>query len=410
LTATSRGRQAAGLSFRPLRHRQFAVVWSAALISNAGTWMQTVAVGALVTETTGQAGWTGLVAAAAFVPNGLIGPIGGALADRFDRRMLLFGTTVFEAVLATLLTILYATGNTTPGVVSLVVLAAGVAGGIGFPCYQSMMPDLVDREDLLGAIALSAAQWNFGRVIGPALAGLVIHFGSYGWAFAVNAVSFAAPAVAMLVVRVPSPRTGAGSTIRAQIREGVETVRADAGTRSIFGLIATVSVCAAPFIALVPAMAIIVYDGDAGTTALLVTAQGVGAVLGALGATPLAERFGRERLLRTWLFALPAALCAYAVAPTLALGAVALAAVGFVYLGVFAGLNVALQLRTPDVVRGRVVSLYFAVLGIVYPLASLLQGWLGDRIGLRQVTAAGGLLFLAILVARKDRLLGKLIG
>ncbi len=386
---------AARQSFRPLRHRQFALVWSAALISNTGTWMQTVAVGALVTEATGQAGWTGLVAAAAFLPNGLVGPIGGALADRLDRRRLLLATTTVEALLATVLAVLYASGRASPGMVTLVVLAGGLAGGLGFPCYQSMLPDLVPREDLLGAISLSAAQWNFGRVIGPALAGVVIAFGGYGWAFAANALSFAAPAVAMLVLRVSSPRRS-GITISAQIREGIQTVRSDEGTRLLFLLMLVVALFASPFIALVPAMAILALHGDVGTTALLVTAQGVGSVIGALAATPLAERFGRERLLRWWLLLLSPALILYAAGPTLLVVAAGLGVVGGVYIGVFAGLNVSLQLRTANEVRGRVVSLYFAVVGLAYPLAALVHGQIADVIGVRAVTILGALV-LAVL-------------
>ena len=188
---------------RPLRHRNFALVWTAALLSNVGTWMETVAVGDLVASRTGEAGWTALVAAAGFLPMGLMGPIGGAIADRVDRRRFVFVTTLLQALCAAGLTALSATGAASPGIVALVVAVAGTVAGMGFPAYQAMLPDLVPGEDLLGAVSLSQAQFNLGRVVGPALAGLAIAFGSYTTAFAINTVSFAAMLAALVALHLP---------------------------------------------------------------------------------------------------------------------------------------------------------------------------------------------------------------
>jgi MFS family permease len=160
-------------SLAPLRHRQFAGFWAAAFVSNIGTWMESVSVGAYVTDVTDQALWAGLVAAAAFLPTGLMGPIGGAMADRFDRRRILLASNALNLLVAGVLTALFATGEPAPGVVTGLVLLAGLSFAFGFPSYQALLPDLVPREDLVGAMGLSSAQWNLGRVIGPALAGLV---------------------------------------------------------------------------------------------------------------------------------------------------------------------------------------------------------------------------------------------
>ena len=205
---------------RPLRHRQFALIWTAALVSNVGTWMQTVAVGTLITERTGEAGQAGLVAAAGFLPVGLLSPVGGALADRVDRRRLLVLTTLGETGFASLLALLYASGHASTVAVDLCVFGGGCMAALGFPCYQAMLPDLVSHEDLLGAVSLSSAQFNLGRVIGPALAGVVIAFGSYSWAFGLNAASFGAVLAALVVVRVASPKTGAGEGLWHQIKVG----------------------------------------------------------------------------------------------------------------------------------------------------------------------------------------------
>src|SRR4051794_6167097 len=172
--AVRRGRWVA---FAPLRHRNYALVWAAGLVSNVGTWMETVAVGDLVAQRTGQAGWTAFVAAAGFLPMGLMGPIGGAFADRWDRRRMLTAMTAMQMVCAAALTVLSTTGHATPGAVSVVVFVAGCVAGLGFPAYAAMLPDLVPKGDLLAAMSLSQAQWNLGRVVGPLLAGLAIAFG-----------------------------------------------------------------------------------------------------------------------------------------------------------------------------------------------------------------------------------------
>lgn len=153
------------------------------LVSNVGTWMETVAAGVLVTQTTGRAGWTGLIAVAAFVPAVALGPLGGALADRLPRRPLLLATVSAQMAGAGLFAALALTGRAAPAVVALVLFAAGCARALGFPAFQSLLPDLVPAEDLLGAIALSSAQWNIGRVLGPLLATLALAAGGPGWAF-----------------------------------------------------------------------------------------------------------------------------------------------------------------------------------------------------------------------------------
>ncbi len=387
-------------SLRPLRRRDFAVVWSAALVSNVGSWVQTIAVGVLVTELTGQARWTGLVAAAAFVPIGLLSPVGGAIADRVDRRRLLLGTTLGETVFAALLAVLVGTGSATPLGVSALVLGGGCMTALGFPAYQAILPDLVDREDLLGASSLSMAQFNLGRVVGPALAGVVLVAGSYTWAFALNAASYGAVVIALLTLHLPPPApSDEPPGLWARIVAGVRGARADAGCRTAIFTIAVAALLLSPFIALIPAVTLKLFGRGEGATSLLVAAQGVGAVAGALGLASLAHRFGRRRVLVVNLVVLPFLLAAYAAAPTLALAAVALVAVGAGYVGMLSGLGTVVQLRAPAVLRARVLSLYMVALGTIYPLGAVVQGTVADRIGLRTVTAGCSALFLAVAVA-----------
>jgi MFS family permease len=387
-------------SLRPLRRRDFALVWSAALVSNIGSWLQTIAVGVLVTELTGQARWTGLVAAAAFVPVGVLSPVGGAVADRVDRRRLLLATTVGETLAAVALAVLVGTGHASPLGVTALVFAGGCMTALGFPAYQAILPDLVDREDLLGASSLSMAQFNLGRVVGPVVAGTVLVLGSYTWAFALNAVSYGAVMAALLVVRLhPPPATDEPPGLRARIVAGARGARAEPGCRTAILAIAVTALLLSPFIALIPAVTVKLFAGGEGATSLLIGAQGVGAVAGALSLASLARRYGRRRVLVVNLLVLPVLLAAYAGAPNLAAATVALVAVGAGYVGVLSGLGTVVQLRAPAALRARILSLYMVALGTVYPLGAVVQGALGDRFGLRAVTAGCAAVFLVVLVA-----------
>ncbi|HZD68344.1 MAG TPA: MFS transporter, partial [Actinomycetes bacterium] len=283
-TAASRSPGSARVSpFRPFRHRAFAILWSGAFVSNIGTWMETVAVGVYVTQTTGQAGWTGTIAALTYAPTVLLGPVAGALADRFDRRRYLVSIALFQTALAATLALLAVTGRLSIPLVATIVLLEGAAFASYMPASQAMIPDLVTSEDLLGAMTLGGAQWNLGRVIGPALAGLVIAGGGLAWAFWFNAASFGAVLLALGLISVPPLRHRGEQVTRVwrTIGEGVAAARRDAGIRTALLLLLATTFLVSPFIGLVPAVAIKVFDRGAAGTSALVTAQGIGAVCAA---------------------------------------------------------------------------------------------------------------------------------
>ena len=386
--------------FRPFRHRAFAVIWTGSFVSNIGTWMETVAIGVYVTQATGQAAWTGTVAALTYVPTVLLGPFGGALADRFDRRRFLVGVTLFQTLLAAVLTLLAATDRLSVAAVATIVLLAGCAFAVAMPALQAMTPDLVGTDDLLGAMSLGAAQFNLGRVVGPALAGLVITAGGLAWAFGFNVVSFGAVLVALSLVRIPPlvRADGAPARVLRTIADGVVAARRDPGIRTALLLLLATTFLVSPFIGLVPAVAIKVFGRGAPGTSALVTAQGVGAVLAALAAAPLAARLGRRRLLVAALLLVGPAAVLYGLAPTFPLAVVAIALLGFVYLAVLSGTSTVCQLRAPRELRARIASLFMLGVGGGHALGLVIQGWLGDRVGLPAVTAATGLLLLGIVV------------
>jgi predicted MFS family arabinose efflux permease len=241
-------------------------------------------------------------------------------------------------------------------------------------------------------------------VIGPALAGVVIGLGGYAWAFGVNTLSFVAVILAIAPLRLPPPLPHAGESIRAAISTGVRFVRGDAGLRAVTGYLALNSLLAAPFIALVPAVALKVFDNEDTGTAILVTAQGLGAVTMALVLGGLSHRVGLRRVVLAALLLLPASLVAYAVAPVLGLAAVAIFFVGASYLGCLSGFNTVAQLRAPAALRGRVMSVNMMILGTIYPIGAVVQGQVADAVGLRATTAgAAVLLGVTVLAVRTLR-------
>jgi MFS family permease len=363
--------------------------------------METVAVGVLITELTGQAAWTGIISAAGFLPIAVLGPIGGVLSDKLDRRRYLQTTILLQAMLAGALTWLAATGNVSPIPVLAIVLLEGCVTALRLPAWQSILPDVVPEDDLPGAVSLSSAQFNMGRVIGPALAGLVIAVGGYAWAFAGNTLSFCATLLAVTLIHLPR-REATRSTFLEHLFEGFRASLHDPGIAASIGLIAVSGILASPFIALVPAVAAFVFGGGTGETAMLVTAQGIGAVAAAV-MTPLIDRFGRGAVLFGVLVALPVALVAYALAPAFYLGVAAIVLVGGAYLGVLSGLNTVVQLRAAPELRGRALSLFMLALGSSYPLGAVVQGALADRVGLRMVTAITAVALLGLVLALRWR-------
>jgi len=390
-------------SLQPFRHRSFTLLWVAGFISCIGSWMQTVAVGALVISNTGSATWAVLVAAGAFLPIGVLSPIGGALADRLPRRPMLAIGNLAAAGTAILLAILVAAGHDSPGALVALVTVQGSASALIGPFQQAILPDLVPHSEFLAATSLNSAQFNLGRIVGPALAGATVAAFGYPVAFVANAASFLAVVVALAFVRL-GPPAGQPSGLLGALRSGFAAARREPSCRAAIATIAVVAFLASPFIALVPVMAHHLTPGGgpravAQTTALLTTAQGAGAVAGALCLAPLAARLGRGRLLAGNLVVLPVVLVAYGASQTPWQGAVLLFVVGLVYIGVLSGLTTLVQLRAPQAYRGRILSFFLVALGVAYPIGSLAQGPVIDWIGLGWTTAGTALALSLIMAA-----------
>lgn len=390
-------------SFRAFEHPGYFPVWAGALVSNIGTWMETLALGVYVTEVTGKAEWTGGVAALSYLPGLLLSPLGGALADRFDRRLYLAAGTVGQMLLAAVLTVLAFTHHLS---VPLVAVAAFLNGGISLlagPAFSALLSELVPAKDMHSALSLNSAQFNLGRVIGPLLATLVLAAGGIAWALLINTLSFVAVLVALWKLRPtqssgPVVLKGLWKVLWADIARGVNVARRDAGIRLVILSTLAIAILVAPFIGLVPVFAIRVFGQGASATSLLVTCQGAGAVLAAVAAGVLVDAYGRKRVLEGVMVLLGGVAALYWLAPSLIWAAVGIFFLGAIYMTCLTGIHTVCQTRAPAELRARISSLYGMVLNGGYALGVWLQGALADRVGVRFVTVCSAVLFLALVV------------
>ncbi len=360
--------------------------------------MQTAALGYFVAEMTHKASWSALVAAAEFVPTALLSPIGGALADRWSRKALLVTGMLTQGLLAAALTAVLAFGDPSPGLIALYALANGIVWALAFPSMQAMLPDLVPPEQLPAAIGLSSANWNLGRVIGPALGGIVYSFAGITWVLALNAVSFLAVVVAVVPLHIAVLQHPTDHIIES-IGVGWRFVRREPGLRISVLAMSTNTLLTAPFIGLIPAVVVKVFDETKGWNAALITAQGLGAVVAGFAFGSVAERLGVRKLMVVAMATLPGTLVLYGAAPRIWLALPALFLVGLAYFAALQSFMTIAQRRTPTELRGRVLSVNNLVLGTFFPLGLLIQGSLADIYGLRAITIGSALLMWAVLVS-----------
>ncbi|MFM2071271.1 MAG: hypothetical protein RLZZ623_1534 [Actinomycetota bacterium] len=385
-------------SLAPFKSRDFTLMWVGALVSNIGTWMETVALGYYVADTTGKASWSAIVTAAGFIPAAIVGPIGSAMADRLRRRRVLIVTNTINGIIAACLAVWVGGGNATPLGLAIVGFLAGSVAMFGFPSFQTSLPDLVPREHLVAAVGLSNAQWNLGRILGPTLAALAIAVGGIGLALWCNAVSFLAVILAVSLARLPQ-RVGVRRPIFAALADGVRFARTTPAMRRMLKVMIAVTALASPFIAFVPQMATNVFGGTSSATSLLVTAQGIGAVIAAFTLGSVTLRLGGWKVLVTAACTLCGALILYGSAPTLVLAAAALVFVGLAYGYAFTSFAGIAQQSAPNEMRGRVLAVNSFVLGILYPVGTLVQGAIADLTSLRTVTIGSGVVLAIVLAA-----------
>jgi len=385
-----------------LRHRDFRLFWIGQLISQIGTWMQSVAQAWLVLELTHSPLQLGIVSALQFTPVLLFSPVGGVLSDRFAKRKVLLVSQTAMQLQAFVLAALVWSGRIQYWHVAVLAAIYGLGRAIDIPARQSYVTDLVGRSDLANAVALNSVIMNGARIVGPAVAGLLIAAFGVALAFFLNGVSFVAVLVALVAIRTEGRPDING---RLGIREGVlgalSYAAATPPVAFTLGLMVVVSLVVLNFNVVVPLVARDVLNQGANGFGLLMSALGAGAVAGAFGVA----LFRRGQPPLKFLVASAATLCAglmaLAAAGHFAVAALVLALLGCCQILFTTGCNTTLQLVAPNELRGRVMGLYTVTFAGMTPFGSLLVGWVAEHQGIRLACAAGGaigLLGVAVLV------------
>ena len=382
-------------AFRALRHRNYQLFFAGQLISLIGTWMNQVAESWLVYRLTGSALLLGTVAFASQIPVFLFAPIGGAVADRLNRRTILVATQSCMMVLAFALAGLTLTHRIK--VWELMVLAAllGVVNAFDIPARQAFIVDMVSRDDLVNAIALNSSMFNGARVVGPAVAGIVVAAIGEGWCFFANAVSFIAVITGLLLMRLQRPRLTIEGSPLENIIEGFKFVIKNRPIHALMILLGVVSFTAMPYAVLMPIFAEDILHGGAKALGLLMGCSGVGALAGALALAMKKSIQGLGRWVAVSCMGFGVALIIFSFSRYLWLSAVLLIPVGLSVMVQMASSNTLIQSMVPDQLRGRVMAVYSMMFMGMAPFGALLAGSIAHAIGAPWTVAMGG--FVAII-------------
>ncbi|MFI7585631.1 MFS transporter [Spongisporangium articulatum] len=380
-------------TFKALNHPNYRLWLAGSVVSNVGTWMQRVAQDWLVltvlTDNSGVA--VGITTGLQFAPMLLFAPFAGSVVDRFSRRRILIGTQVGMGLLAALLGVLVVTDMAQLWMVYALAFGLGTVAALDGPARQTFVSELVPREDLPNAVGLNSASFNGGRLIGPAVAGLLIHWlGGTGPVFLINAVSFAA--VVIQLSRMDLDRlllSPNASRKRGSVRDGLAYVRHRSDILLLLGIVGMIGTFTMNFQVTTALMARLVFDKGSGQYGLLGSVMAIGSLSGAL----LAARRSKPsiHLVAGAAVALGVSALVASVMPTYWSFAVLLVPVGLSALTVMTAANATVQLSVAPELRGRVMALYMAIFMGGTPIGAPIIGWIGETFGARWTIGFGGL-------------------
>lgn len=400
MTGRGAGTFRAPAGLRVFRWRNFRLFYGGQLISLVGTWMQAVAQDWLVLELTGDPVALGAVAAAQFLPVMVLGLFGGIAADVLPKRLGLLCTQGAACILALVLGLLVLLGHVEVWQVMGMAFLLGIVNAFDMPIRQSFVVEMVGRQDLAAAVALNSAAFNAARVVGPAAAGVLIGLIGIAPLFLVNSASYLVVIAGYLLMDVRLLQTPMRQQVDRSLRgiadtlvEGLRYVRATPVILLCVSLIGVVSLFALNFPVFGPLVARDVLRGSADTYGFLMAAAGAGSLISAL----MLAFGGRATLARVFLGGTLAGLgiLGAGFSSQLPVSMVLLAMVGWSTVAIGATSNTIIQLTVPDILRGRVMSVYTTVFAGATPIGSLLMGGLASTWGVTATMALGGLVTVA---------------
>jgi MFS family permease len=382
-------------TFQSMRVRNFRLFFYGQLISQCGTWMETIALSWLVLHLSHNNGFqVGLAVALQFLPTLLFGVWGGTIADRFDKRTVLLWSQVAMAAVAVMLTVVDVSGIVQLWMLYLLVFANGMALAVNNPTRQSFVSELVPMTDLPNAVGLSSAMFQLARVVGPALAGVLLVAGGTGVCFALNSVSFVFVIAALLMMRPEElHRSAPLGREKGQLREGLTYIWETAELRWVLLLMLVIGTFAINSAVVLPLLTKVTFHEGPAVYSWMSIAMGAGAMVGALFVANRSDTNGRLLYLSGMAFGV--AICATSLAPALGLFIGLLVVVGAGQIAFLAVTNSSLQLLSNPTMRGRVMAVYTITLLGTTPIGGPLIGWVSDQFGPRWGFAIGGIATIA---------------
>lgn len=378
---------------RALRHHNYRLFFGGQFFSLVGTWMQSVAQAWLIYRLTDSAVLLGLTSFFGQVPIFLFAPIGGTVADSIDRRRILVATQIGSMLLALTLAAITFAGVVEVWHVFALAALLGVANAFDIPARQSFVVEMVGKEDLSNAIALNSSMFNGARIVGPAIAGLLVAAVGEAWCFLLNGVSYVAVVVGLLMMRMaprePAPRRGSAFS---RTVEGFAYVAKTAPIRGILMLLGLVSLVGMPYAVLMPIFADRILGGGAQGLGILMGASGIGALAAALTLAGRRTVHGLGRWVAISSICFGVGLILFANSRAFWLSAAILAPTGFAVMIQMASSNTLVQSMVPDELRGRVMAVYSMIFMGMAPLGAFLAGLLAERIGAPETLTIGGVI------------------
>lgn len=386
-------------SFRAFKHRNFTIFWMGAILSNIGAWLSNLAVPFVLYAITGEALWVGLASAAQFLPGVLLGPWGGALADRFDRQKVLIFTQLGMALSALGMWLAWRNGFHDPQILLLLVMFMGCFNGLNLPSWQSFVTDLVPRADLMSAVTLNSLQFNAARSLGPAIAGLLLATFGPEMAFLLNGLSFTFVIVALLIISLPKTvrKTKPTRSIAKQFFEALVYVRRTKALLSAVLLSVIVGLLGNPLFSLTVVYAEEIYQVDALGLGLMNAALGAGALLAAPIVSGWSKYLPASQVVKWGLVVYGIALATFSLTTSYWLGILTLVVIGACFLSVISGINTSLQLQVADHMRGRVIAIRHMCYTLSFPVGAMILSTLTDLMNVQiALFCAGAMMVMSV--------------